>query len=580
MGHDLIIRSGTIVDGSGGARYRADVGVRDGKITEIGKISSRGSQEIDAEGHVVSPGFIDGHTHYDAQVNWDPLGTSSCWHGVTSVVMGNCGFTLAPSRSTGRELVVRNLERAEDISAKAMALGINWNWETFPEYLDALETLPKGINYSVFVGHSALRTWAMGERAFEGEASEDDMARMRAQLKDAVKAGAMGLSTSRNTGHETADNRPVASRFASWDEIRALVGTMGEAGTGIFEIANDVTTRIMDPQARKRSLGLLRDLAVETKVPLTFSVIRLATEKPTDTSFRLHTPREIWRDFLDLFDATAAAGGTIFGLASSRDVNVLLSFKTQLPFDRLPVWKEFRAKPLAEQAELLRDPETKAKLIKVANTAAYGRAIGQEARPPNWDTMHVFDKPLPPYPRMAELAKQRGIDPVSLMIDLSLEREFNCFFMQFPTMADDDGLLEIMKHPRTIMTFSDAGAHVGQISDCSIQTHLLSWWVRERQALSLEQAIHSMTGRSAKCWGFADRGLIREGMVADINVFDPKRVTARLPEVVYDLPGGARRMIQRSDGFKATIVGGKTVLLNGEHTGALPGRLLRSKKAA
>jgi N-acyl-D-aspartate/D-glutamate deacylase len=241
--YDLVIRGGVVVDGSGGPRYRADVGVLHGRISRIGIIREKGREEIDAEDHVVSPGFIDGHTHMDAQVAWDPLGTSSCWHGVTSVVMGNCGFTLAPARADERHLVVRNLERAEDISAEAMAEGITWTWETYPEYLDALDRLPKGINYAGYVGHSALRTWAMGERAFEEQATPDDMAEMARQLRDALRAGAVGFTTSRTMNHLTADNRPVASRLASWGEVVALVEVMADAGGGIFEIANEDVRR-------------------------------------------------------------------------------------------------------------------------------------------------------------------------------------------------------------------------------------------------------------------------------------------------------------------------------------------------
>src|SRR4051795_553794 len=237
--YDLVIRNGDVVDGSGLPRYRADVGVRRGRIVTIGRIRDRGTDEIDAEGHVVTPGFIDGHTHMDAQVLWDPLGTCSCYHGVTSVIMGNCGFTLAPARASERHLVVRNLERAEDISADAMAQGIEWTWETFPEYLDTLDRVPKGINYAAHIGHSALRTWAMGERAFEQEATPDDLAVMARELRDALRAGAIGFTTSRTPNHETADDRPVASRLASWSEVEALVGVMGDVGTGMFEIAQE-----------------------------------------------------------------------------------------------------------------------------------------------------------------------------------------------------------------------------------------------------------------------------------------------------------------------------------------------------
>src|SRR3954466_10690448 len=273
MSYDLVVRNGVVVDGSGGARYRADVGVKNGLISRIGRIKEHGRREVDAEGLVVSTGFIDGHTHMDAQIAWDPLGTCSCWHGVTSVVMGNCGFTRAPARANQRNLVVRNLERAEDISADAMAQGIEWTWETYPEYLDTLDRIPKGINYAANIGHSALRTWAMGQRAFEEEASADDLAVMARELRDALRAGAIGFTTSRTPNPEAADERPVASALATWAEVEALVGVMGDLGTGMFEIAQEPAARAGDPAVRAEFFGRLQALATSTGIPVTFGVL-------------------------------------------------------------------------------------------------------------------------------------------------------------------------------------------------------------------------------------------------------------------------------------------------------------------
>ena len=270
MGFDLLIRNGTIVDGSGLPRYQADIGVVDGRITDIGKLSGSAREEIDAEGHVVAPGFIDAHTHMDAQVFWDPLGTCSCWHGVTSVMMGNCGFTLAPCAEENKHMVLRNLERAEDISPAAMEAGIkDWSWETFPEYLDAVEAQPKGINYGAYLGHSALRNYVMGERAFEEAAGDDDLAAMKRVLAEGLHAGAMGFSTSRSTNHRTADDRPVSSRLATWDEVRELVGVLGDEGAGIFELTREDVT--LDEPAIRDYFDRVRDLAVDTKVPVTFA---------------------------------------------------------------------------------------------------------------------------------------------------------------------------------------------------------------------------------------------------------------------------------------------------------------------
>src|SRR5262244_2098529 len=272
MPFDLVIKNGMVVDGSGLPAYPADIGVRHGRIDTIGRIREAAREVIDADGMVVAPGFVDGHTHMDAQIFWDPLGTSSCWHGITSVVMGNCGFTLAPCAKKDRHLVIRNLQRAEDIAAEAMEAGIDWRWTTFPEFLDTLESLPKGINYAGYVGHSALRTYVMGERAFEQPAGEDDLAAMERELRAALSAGAIGFTTSRSPSHETPDRRPVASRVASWDEVRRLVGAMGDMNAGIFEIAGEGVDRTAgDPGLRDYHVRL-RDLAVETGRPITFGV--------------------------------------------------------------------------------------------------------------------------------------------------------------------------------------------------------------------------------------------------------------------------------------------------------------------
>jgi N-acyl-D-amino-acid deacylase len=268
MAYDLVIKNGTVIDGSGLPRYRGDVGVKQGRIAGIGRLRERAREVIDAEGQVVAPGFVDGHTHMDAQVFWDPLGTCSCWHGVTSVVMGNCGFTLAPCSAADRHLVMRNLERAEDISPDAMNAGIEWRWTTFPEYLDTLESLPKGINYASYIGHSALRTHVMGERGFEQAASPDELAAMERELRDAIRAGAVGFTTSRSPSHETMDRRPVASRVAGWDEVRRLVGVMGEMGAGIFEIAGERH----QPDKLREYHERLRDLAVESGRPVTWGL--------------------------------------------------------------------------------------------------------------------------------------------------------------------------------------------------------------------------------------------------------------------------------------------------------------------
>jgi N-acyl-D-aspartate/D-glutamate deacylase len=556
MAYDVVIRNGTVVDGTGLPGYRADVGVRDGVVATIGRIHERGAEEVDAEGHVVTPGFIDGHTHMDAQVFWDPLGSCSCWHGVTTAIMGHCGFTLAPAPAEAKQLVVRNLERAEDISGTAMAAGIDWSWTTFAEYLDAVDRLPKGINYVANVGHSALRTYVMGERAFTDEATADDVTAMAAELRDALAAGAWGFSTSRTMNHETSDDRPVASRLATWEEVRQLVGVMGDLGVGVFQFVEDPPA----PEERAAREARIIALAVETGVPVAIGATSGGRA-------------------LEVIDRAAAAGGRIFGLTHPRGIGNMSSFRTRLPFDTLAEWRQVRALPLDEQRQLLRDPDVRARLVWSGHHGAYGRAIGAEARKPDFARMRVVDGPLPPNPTVAELAARRGVDPVELIIDLALETDFDQFFVQTISPFDYDVVRQAMKHPRTVPTFSDSGAHVSQMADYSIHTYLLAHWVRDRGDFTLEEAVRLLTLAPARWWGLHDRGLLREGLVADINVFDPARIAPAMPTLRFDLPGGEKRIVQRADGILATVVAGEVTLRDGEPTGAAPGRLVRGRLA-
>ncbi|HEY7519758.1 MAG TPA: amidohydrolase family protein [Methylomirabilota bacterium] len=568
MAFDLVVKNGTVIDGSGLPRFRADVGVRDGRIVSIGRIRERAREVIDAEGHVVAPGFVDGHTHMDAQIFWDPYGTCSCWHGITSVVMGNCGFTLAPCSSKDKHLVIRNLERAEDISAEAMDAGIEWSWTTYREFLDTLERLPKGINYSGYLGHSALRTYVMGERAFDEAATEDDLKAMEAELRDAIEAGAMGFTTSRSPSHETPDRRPVASRVATWDEVRRLVGVMGDLNAGIFEIAGEGVDRSTGgEEARRDYHRRLRELALESGRPITFGL------------FGRKDAPGIWREYVQLIDETNAAGGRMFAQVHSRALSAILSFKTQTSFDRLPLWREIRNLPLSEQRERLSDRTLRPQLVQAARAKFEGKPLGTEARPAVFDWLFLMEKVHGPHRSIAEIARERNCDPVDAMIDLALERDFDAFFFQPIANEDQDVALELMRYKHAVVTFSDSGAHVSQLMDSSLQTHLLAHWVREKQAFTLEEAVRMLTLVPASYWGFADRGLLREGMAADLVVFDPETIAAEMPEVVNDLPAGARRLTQRCRGIAATVVNGETVLRDGKPTGALPGRLLRGPRA-
>lgn len=563
--YDLVIKNGFVVDGSGSPRFAADVGVTGGKIVKIGRINERAQRSIDAAGQVVSPGFVDGHTHMDAQIFWDPLGSCSCYHGVTTVIMGNCGFTLAPCAAKDADMVFRNLERAEDLSRDAMKAGINWRWETFREYLDVLDSLPKGINYGGYIGHSALRTYVMGERAFSEQASADELQRMQFEVQDAVRAGAIGFSTSRTHNHQTADDRPVASRIADWSEVRAIVNAMGATGAGIFELAGEAPGR--SERRKKDYFERLTTLAVESGVPITFGMpsIRIAPD--------------VWPDYYQLANDVSAAGGRMFVQTHSRSISTLLSFKSHMPFDSWDVWRDIRAKPLAEQLALLRDPSVKRRLVEVANAPYDGpEIVGAEARPPEWDWFYymrgIGDELL-----MSEVARQRGISGAEAMIDIAIETDGDAFFRQPLANEDQDHVLTMMKHPRSVVTFSDSGAHVAQIMDSSLQTHLLSHWVRDKQAFTLEEAVRLITHDTATAWGLYDRGLVREGLNADLVIFDPDTIDQNMPELVNDLPAGAQRLKQTARGISTSIVNGEVLLENNIPTGNLPGRLVRGPLA-
>lgn len=566
--HDLVIKNGTVVDGTGAPSREADVAITDGIITEVGNDLGASARTIDASGHIVSPGFVDVHTHMDAQIAWDPRGECSCFHGVTTAVMGNCGFTLAPVRDAERQLVVRNLERAEDIAAEAMAAGIDWSWQTYPEYLDFVDRTPKGINYAGYVGHSALRTWAMGERAFEEEATDADIAMMVGQVKDSIRAGAVGFTTSISGNHETSDDRPVASRMASRHEINALVGAMGDLGAGIFELAHDLQLRSKDPDKREDYISWLVDLAVSTGVPFTYGMLAFGSAD------------HLWRPVVELLDRINGSGGSSWAQVHTRQFGALLSFQTRTPFDRLPVWTDVRANSLEEQRAALRDPALREKLVLEAEHGDYGRAIGAEARKPVWNWVYPVTSGLPPYQSIEDIAAERGVSEMNAFVDIALESDLEMFFMQAAANQDQDLVLELMQHPRSIPTFSDSGAHVSQIMDSSLQTHMLGHWVRDKGAFTVEHAVQRMTQVPAMAWGFSDRGEIAPGKAADINVFDLDTVTPDLPELLYDLPGGARRLRQTATGFRATLVNGEVLIHEGEPTGTTSGQLLRGPLAS
>jgi len=571
MSLDLLIRNGTVVDGSGGPRYRADIGVAGGRIVEIGRIRAPARRTIDADGLIVAPGFIDGHTHMDAQVAWDRLGSCSCWHGVTSVVMGNCGFALAPCKPADREWFARCLTAVEDIPTEAMMAGIDWTWESFPEYLATVERLPKGVNYGMYIGHSALRMYAMGRRGLEETATEDDLALMAHLVAEALKAGALGFSTSRATTHVTPDGTPVASRVAAWEEIDRLVGAMAALDAGIFQIGPDIS----GGAAQREFLARLKRVALESGRPVMFGML----------STRQGVEPNPWDYQLRIMDETVAAGGRMYGQATTRSINAVFSLKSYLPFEVLPGWKAVRSLPLAEQKRRLADPELRARLI--AEEAAMkprdselqgGGAATTDPRKPDYANLYpMFDVNWDD-PSVAELARRRNRHPVEVILDLALENEDRVFVQPLVNESPDD-VLGILKHPRTLATFSDSGAHVCQEMGSSLQTHLLSYWVRQKRQFTLEEAVRMLTFDNASAWELPDRGLVRTGYAADLVVFDEATVRPRLPTVETDLPGGARRLVQKADGIAATVVNGVVAIENGAATGESGGQVLKGRLA-
>jgi len=552
MEYDLIVRNGRIIDGTGSPEVRGDVAVVGDRIVEVGDVDGAGRKEIDADGLVVAPGFVDGHTHMDAQVFWDSLGSSACYQGITTVVMGNCGYTLAPARAGDHAMIAANIERAEDISAAALAQGVPWTWTTFPEYLDRMDALSKGMNHAVSIGHSALRIWAMGERAYDGPATEDDLMVMERELRGALRAGAMGFTTQRAKTHTTSDDRPVASRMASWDEVVRLVSLVAKESTGGFQ-PGGYEAGFDTPKHLER----MKELAVSTGAPILANV---------------HDP-----SLAGILDEAAARGGRMYGMTTSRDFNILQSFETKTSFDTLGgEWAAVRSRPLEEQRTLLQDPEVRARLVHLAHHGEYKPVEPADPFKPNFDEIYIQYSPYLPNPTVAEEAVRRGIDPVEVMIDVAIENDFKIFFVQLLSKPrSESGLAELLRNPNMALTFSDAGAHVTQVAD-AIQTYLLAYLVRERQVLSLEEAVHMITDKPARFWRLHDRGRLARGFGADITIFDPATIAPLRPEVVHDLPGGGPRLEHRAAGFVATIVNGQVFTQDGQATEARSGRLLRA----
>ncbi len=575
--YDLVIRGGTVVDGTGAAPRVADVAVIGGRIVAVGASGEPGGpsadvpavETIDATGLVVTPGYVDVHTHYDGQVTWDPLLAPSCWHGVTTVVLGNCGVGFAPVRPDQRAWLVQLMEGVEDIPGTALHDGIRWNWESFPEYLDALDAMPRALDVAAQMPHGALRAYVMGERGADNEpATEAEIAEMAGLVGEAVAAGAIGFSTNRLAMHTAKDGRPVPGTHASIEELFAIGRAMAGAGSAVMEvISSEAMGNVADGYTR--DVEWTSELSRETGLPITLCLTQVDNAP------------DRWREVLELVAEARAAGAEIVPQVAGRPLGILLGLSTKHQFQGRPSYEEIAHLPVADRARALADPERRARIM----TETYaGSGIGNfVSRMPHkaFPLGAVPDYEPDPSTSVAAIAARTARSVDDVFYDLFCEhegRQLVLFALGGYANQNCDHIHEMLTDSSTVLGLADGGAHCGLICDASVYTSMLSHWVRDRPRgarLTLEGAVAKMTSLPARLYGLTDRGVVAPGMKADLNLIDLGRLQLRLPEVVDDLPTGASRIVQRADGYVATIVTGQVVLRDGVHTGARPGRLVR-----
>ncbi|QUD87623.1 N-acyl-D-amino-acid deacylase family protein [Phenylobacterium montanum] len=565
---DLVIRGGEVFDGSGEPGRAADVAVKDGRIAAVGQVKGKGREEIDAKGLIVTPGFVDVHTHYDGQATWDTHMQPSSWHGVTTVVMGNCGVGFAPCKPEDHDRLVRLMEGVEDIPFPVLSQGLPWNWQSYPDYLDALSARKFDVDIGSQLPHAALRVHVMGQRGADREpATEADIAAMAAIARRAAEAGALGFSTSRTLNHRTSDGQPTPTLTAGEDELTGIALGLKAAGKGVLQVVSDFS----DPEAE---FAMLRRIVQASGRPLSFSLLQSPLAPQS------------YKAMLAWLDEAVAAGLPMKAQVAPRAVGVLLGFELTLnPFSFHPTYQALAKAPLAERIARLSDPEVRAQLLSEDPDRPIRNLIG------NWDRMHLMDPDRPDYEPTSEQtigaqARARGVSPEAVALDHVLSHGGRAMiYVPFLNYAEDslDPAYAMLTHAHTVPGLSDGGAHVGMICDGSFPTSLLTHWTRDRTRgakLPLEQAVRMQTADTAAIVGLMDRGRIAPGLRADLNVIDYGRLSLRSPEVAYDLPAGGRRLIQRAEGYVATIVAGEVTYRGGEPTGALPGRLLRGAQAA
>jgi N-acyl-D-amino-acid deacylase len=564
--HDVVIRSGKIIDGTGRPGFTGDVAVDGGLITVVGGKAGAGRREIDATGLLVTPGWVDIHTHYDGQVTWDPYLTPSSWHGVTTIVMGNCGVGFAPVRPGKEEFLIELMEGVEDIPGPALAAGIPWRWESFAEYLDALAGMKRAVDVAAQIPHGAVRAYVMGERgAHNEESTPDEIARMAAIVRDALRAGAIGVTSSRTLLHRAKNGEHVPGTFASEAEMVALGRALGEAGHGVMELATDM----VGPDT---NLEWMARVSIETGRPVTI-LATSATPEPLDFERVLRLVRS-WKE----------QGATIVPQVAARPAMILMGLETTIhPFSTHRAYRTLVGKlPLAERVARMRDPEVKARILN--DSLGLKDPLGRHYLT-LFDSIFALGDP-PDYEPTREMsigarARREGRTPEDLAYDLLLQRDGH-ELLYVP--LGDYGAYNLERNrrllidPDTRLGVSDGGAHCGMVCDASVPTFMLSYWVRDRERgprLGLEQVIRFHTSETAQLYGFADRGVLAPGMKADINVIDFDGLHLYAPEIVHDFPAGARRLIQKVDGYKYTVVSGEIIYEDGRPTGALPGKLVR-----
>ena len=560
--YDLILKGGRIYDGSGMPSFLGDVAIRDGRIEEIGRIHATADRVLDVSGLAVAPGIIDFHTHFDAQLWWDPLASTSHEHGVTTVVTGNCGLTLAPCKPESRDALIGTFVRVEAMPRKSLQAGIPWEWTTHGEYLNALEQKPLGLNVATLVGHCAVRQYAMGEACVEREANDSEIAEMEELVRQGMAAGAFGFSTNSNQSHYREDGKPVASRFAALDEIARLCRVVGESQRGLVQFTHGA---FATPEHVAHISQWYDTILKETQRPLIGESIRHRWSEP-----------ELWRKQLNDVEERCRQGYAAYAMTSTRPSVRRWTLKDSNRLDEISAWKTLMTMPLELRKILLGDPKTREELdaaMSESKPINFSRrwnciAIKKAARAEN---KNLEGKSID------ELAQSQSKQPIDAFLDLALGEDLETTFEDSTTQGDIQAVKEIFNNPHVLLGQSDAGAHVANATPgFGYSTIMLAHWVREHQIMSLEDAVKKLTFLPASLFGIHDRGLLRRGMAADVVVFDPEKIDLAEPEKVADLPEGAPRYIQRAKGIPYTIVNGSVLMKNGSHTGVYPGRVLRS----